>query len=48
MSTAPDNMSIKHIKTAVDNFQDLNGAPWKGVLWNPATKRMWAFRYFSG
>jgi DNA sulfur modification protein DndB len=40
MSTAPRNLTNKHIKTVVDKFQDLNDAPWKGVLWNPATKKM--------
>jgi hypothetical protein len=40
MSTAPGNTTIKHIKGVVDKFQDLNGAPWKGVLWNPVTKKM--------
>ncbi|MBZ5532384.1 MAG: DGQHR domain-containing protein [Acidobacteriia bacterium] len=40
MATAPGNMTIKHIKAVVENFQDLNGAPWKGVLWNSATKKM--------
>jgi DNA-sulfur modification-associated len=40
MSTAPRNLTNKHIKMVVDKFQDLNDAPWKGVLWNPATKKM--------
>jgi hypothetical protein len=40
MSTAPGTITIKHIKAIVDKFQDINDAPWKGVLWNPTTKKM--------
>jgi hypothetical protein len=40
ISAAPEGITIKRIKSVVDSFQDLNDSPWRGVLWNPATKRM--------
>jgi DNA sulfur modification protein DndB len=40
ISTAPVTITIKHVKSVVEKFQDLNDAPWNGVLWNPVTKRM--------
>jgi DNA sulfur modification protein DndB len=40
MSTAPDSMTIKHIRTVVSTFKDLTQAPWNGVLWNSSTRKM--------
>ena len=39
-ATAPDDMPVDHMKTVVSKFEDLDADPWRGVLWNSATKKM--------
>jgi DNA sulfur modification protein DndB len=39
-ATAPSTMTIRHVRNVVSKFQDLDSAPWRGVLWNSSTKTM--------
>jgi hypothetical protein len=32
--------SVAHMRAVVAKFQDLDSSPWRGVLWNSATRRM--------
>jgi DNA sulfur modification protein DndB len=32
--------SVQHLRVVVSKFHDLDSPPWRGVLWNSATKRM--------
>ena len=37
---AANSLSKEHIRKVVGEFYDLNSTPWKGVLWNSATRKM--------
>jgi DNA sulfur modification protein DndB len=39
-ASAADMLSVEHIRAVVHQFADLNSVPWKGLLWNSATKKM--------
>jgi len=39
-ASAPDSVSVQHLRSVVDHFQDLASAPWGGLLWNSGTQKM--------
>jgi len=40
VATAPESLSIQHMRTVISEFHDLDSSPWKGVIWNSAKKKM--------
>jgi len=39
-ATGIDGLSVQRTQAVVNQFQNLDGAPWAGVLWNSVTKKM--------
>jgi DNA sulfur modification protein DndB len=39
-ATAPETITVQHIRNVASQFHNLDGIPWRGVIWNSATKKM--------
>jgi len=39
-ATGADELTIDHTRAVVNQFQNLDSAPWAGLLWNSVTNKM--------